>query len=102
MGLNRTPELVKDRSYGLAADEECFSPPTVIFLLTHEVTLKVPQEGKKEEKTSSQKKSAYLIIFVISFLGLCLQNSIFVGPHLGPCLQDLELSPAKLSFALAV
>ena len=26
----------------------------------------------------------------------------FVGPHLKPCLQDLEVSIAKLSLALAI
>lgn len=103
MGLNRTPELVRDRSYGLAADDECLPLPSVIFLLTHGLTLKVPQERRKRGKDKVPKELCLPnSTFIISLLGLCLQNSVFVGPHLGPCLQDLELSTAKLSFALAV
>lgn len=43
--------------------------PAVIFLLTRGVTLKVPQDGEKEEETISQKKSVYLITFAILLLG---------------------------------
>lgn len=65
VGLNRTPELGKDRACGLAAHDKCLPPPAVFVPLTHELTLKEPTRKSKRGEEFSENKYVYLTLCLL-------------------------------------